>query len=61
MARLEEAGLGGLFVLLLRWDEMRNYSKSNQVSWPVDEDKGKVLEEFARIYRLARGEPVLKY
>ena len=40
-----------MFVLLLRWDEMRAYAKANQVQWPVHNSKATVLEEFARIYR----------
>lgn len=49
--RLEGARLSGLFVLLLRWDEMRSYAKAHQIVWPVSEQKGQVLEDFARVYR----------
>jgi len=48
---LEEAQLGSWFVLLLRWDEMRNYSAAHSVTWPVAETRARALEEFARVYR----------
>ena len=48
---MEEAQLSSWFVLLLRWEEMRQHARDHNIPWPVAEDKKTVLDEFARVYR----------
>eukprot|EP01052_Picozoa_sp_SAG31_P002533 SAG31_NODE_90_length_26410_cov_175.663981_10_plen_159_part_00 len=49
--RLELQSLGVLYVLLLRWAEMRAYAAEAHAVWPVSENKAEALAQFVSIYR----------
>jgi hypothetical protein len=49
--RLQRVELGSLYVLLLRWHEMRDWASANAFAWPAEPTIGAAFDRFASWYR----------
>ena len=48
--RVDHAAMPVMYVVLVRWDEMRSYATTRAISWPYNESKRSQFDEFKRRY-----------